>query len=180
KHWAVELSAATFWLEDLLRWRTFLYHNYLAALDFQARCESLFVAAEKEHSNYTPESSMSQFPAGVLGLNSKGNYYEIERQAERLFSMPADRLFALEENKGVTPNALWVPPAGRELFLQLRAALSADNQKTWDLAARTPYQHSYLVNLLFRARTAELADDLTTVLRQFDAHNPHATVNELM
>ena len=42
---------------------------------------------------------MSQFPAGVLGLNSKGNYYEIERQAERLFSMPADRLFALEENK---------------------------------------------------------------------------------
>jgi hypothetical protein len=75
---------------------------------------------------------------------------------------------------------LWVPPSGRELFLQLRSVLSADNQKTWDLAARTPYQHSYLVNLLFRARTAELVDDLTTVLKKFDAHNPHATVNELM
>ena len=69
---------------------------------------------------------------------------------------------------------------GRELFLQLRSVLSADNQKTWDLAARTPYQHSYLVNLLFRARTAELVDDLTTVLKKFDARNPHATVNELM
>src|SRR5439155_6494852 len=25
QHWARELAAATFWLEDLLRWRTFLF-----------------------------------------------------------------------------------------------------------------------------------------------------------
>jgi hypothetical protein len=179
KHWANELAAAAFGLEDLLRWRNFLYKNCLAALDFQARCESLFAASKKEHLSYTPEL-MTQFPAGVLGLNGKGNYYEVERQAERLFSMPGDRLFALQDHKDLTPNDQWVPPANRELFVQLRSALSPDNRKTWDEAARTPYQHSYLINLLFRARTAELVDDLTAVLKKFDERNPHATVNELM
>ena len=123
---------------------------------------------------------MSQFPAGVLGLNGKGNYYEVERQAERLFSMPADRFVEIAENKHLTPNSVWMPPARARALLQLRSVLSADNQKTWDLAARTPYQHGYLVNLLFRARTAELVDDLAAVLKKFDARNPHATVNELM
>ncbi len=169
KYWATELAAATFWLDDLMRWRHFLYENLLAALDFQAQCESLFVAAEREGLDYKPESTMSQFPAGVLGLNGKGNFYEVERQAEQLFSMPADRLFAIEQSKQLRPSALWVPPTAREMFLQLRSVLSADSQITWDLAARTPYQHGYLVNLLFRARTAELVDDLATVLKKFDA-----------
>jgi hypothetical protein len=180
QHWAQELAAAAFWLEDLLRWRSFLYTNHLAALDFQARCQTLFESAEKEHSEYKPDSTMSQFPAGVLGLNGKGNLYEVERQAERLFSMPADRLIEIAENKHLTPNSVWLPPGAREAFLQLRSVLSPENQTTWDLAARTPYQHSYLVNLLFRARTAELVDDLAEVLKKFDARNPHATVNELM
>jgi hypothetical protein len=180
KYWAAELAAATFWLEDLLRWRSFLYKNQLAALNFQARCESLFVAAEHEHLDYKPETTMSQFPAGLLGLNGKGNYYEVERQAEQLFSVPAERLLAIEENKPVTPNVLWVPPTSREVFLRLRSALSANNQNTWDLAARTPYQHGYLVNILFRARTAKLVDDLTAVLKTLDARNPHANINELM
>jgi hypothetical protein len=178
--WSRELAAATFWLEDLLRWRAFLYKNYLTALDFQAQCESLFVAAENQKLEYKPDSTMSQFPAGVLGLNGKGNFYEIERQAERLFSMPADRLVEIASNKHLTSNSVWMPPASREGFLQLRSVLSPDNQKTWDLAARTPYQHGYLVNLLFRARTAELVDELAAVLKKADARNRHATVNELM
>jgi hypothetical protein len=180
RHWARELAAASFWLDDLLRWRRFLYQNHLAALNFQAQCESLFVAAEKERLDYKPDSTMSQFPAGVLGLNGKGNLYEIERQAERLFSMPADRLVEIASNKHLTPNSVWVPPAARDVFLQLRGSLSEDNQKTWDSAAHTPYQHGYLVNLLFRARTAELIDEMAAVLKNFDARNPHATVNELM
>jgi hypothetical protein len=157
-----------------------LYKNHLAALDFQARCETLFAAAEHDRVVYNPQSTLSQFPAGLLGLNGKGNLYEIERQAERLYSMPADRLLAISENSHLGENAEWVPPTARQVFLQLRSVLSPNNQKTWDLAARTPYHHGYLINLLFRARTAELVDDLATVLKKFDARNPDANVNDLM
>ena len=151
KYWATELAAATFWLEDLLRWRAFCTRIIWPLWIFRRGASALFVAADQEHLEYKPESTMSQFPAGVLGLNGKGNFYEVERQAERLFSMPADRLLAIEENKHSSPNCAVGAACVREMFLQLRTVLSADNQKTWDLAARTPYQHSYLVNLLFRA-----------------------------
>jgi hypothetical protein len=49
---------------------------------------------------------------------------------------------------------------------------SVDNQKSWDLAARTLTSDGYLTNLLFPPRTAELVDDLATVLKKFDARNP--------
>ena len=57
---------------------------------------------------------MSQFPAGVLGLNGKGNYYEVERQAESLFSMPAERFAEISANKHVTSGSVWVPPSSRK------------------------------------------------------------------
>jgi hypothetical protein len=180
RHWARELAAATFWLEDLLRWRSFLYRNHLTALDFQAQCEAVFASAELQHAKYDPEMTLSQFPAGMLGLNGKSDYYEVERQAERMFSMPPDRLAEPEHHKHLTPSAVWVAPESRDAFLQLRSVLSPDNQKTWDLAAQTPYEHGYLEDILFRARTAELVDNLQAVLQTFDARNPRASVDELM
>jgi hypothetical protein len=180
KHWSAELAAAAFWLEDLLRWRGFLLKNHLAALDFQARCESLFLAAEQNHLNYMPDGTLSQFPAGVLGLNGKSNYYEVERQAERIFSMPADRFLEISDNEHWTQGSVWMPPASREVFLKLRTVLSEENQKTWDMAARAPFEHSYLVNMLFRARSADLVDDLATVLKKFDARNHQARMGELL
>jgi hypothetical protein len=178
--WARELAAATLWMDDLLRWRSFLYQDFLTALDFQARCESLFDSAESRPEKYDPESTPSRFPAGVLGLNGRNNYYEVERQAERLFSMPADRLAELEHNGHRTPGSAWVPPEERDAFLQLRSVLSPDNQRTWDLAGESPYEHAFLVNMLFRARSVGTLHDLQTVLKACDAHNPRADVGALM
>jgi hypothetical protein len=180
KHWAGELASAAFSLDDLHRWLGFLVENHLAALEFQQKCESLFLAADELKKPYDPQSTISQFPAGVLSLNGKGNYYEVEHQAERLFSMPAERLAEIAENRHLTPGSLWVLPGERECFLKLRSALSPENQKVWESAAHEPYQHSYLVNMLFRADHADTDDDLYAVLRRFDAVHPHATSGELM
>jgi hypothetical protein len=180
RHWARELAAATFWLEDLHRWRNFLHRDFLAALDFQARCESLFAAAELQHAKYEPDGSISQLPAGVLGLNGTGNFHEVERQAEQLYSMPFERLAELDHHRHLTSGSVWIAPESREAFLELRSVLSPDNQRTWDLAAQTPYEHGYLANILFRARTVGLVYDLQAVLKTFNARNPHATVNDLM
>src|SRR6185369_10027618 len=84
KHWAGELEAAAFSLDDLHRWLGFLVENHLTALEFQDRCQTLFAAAELLNKPYDPQATVSQFPAGVLSLNGMSNYYEVERQAERL------------------------------------------------------------------------------------------------
>jgi hypothetical protein len=160
KHWSGELAAAAFSLDDLHRWLDFLVENHLTALEFQQRCETLFRKANDLHEKYDPSGTLSQFPAGVLGLNGKGNYYEVEHQAERLFSMPADRATELATDEQLTPGAVWGSPAVREAFVKLEAVLSPGNRKTWELAARTPYEHSYLINMLFRADHVESDDDL--------------------
>ena len=180
KHWAGELAQAAFSLDDLHRWLGFLVENHLTGLEFQARCEALFSAAEALHHDYNPDGSISQFPAGVLGINGKGNYYEVERQAEQLFSMPAGRFAALADDDNLSPASLWVPPTLRECFMKLERALGDSNRANWEVAARTPYQHAYLVNMLYRATNADTADELYQVLRKFDAVNPHGSVGELM
>jgi hypothetical protein len=68
----------------------------------------------------------------------------------------------------------------RECYLKLEGALSSDNRTTWEQAGRTPYEHSYLNCMLFRAWRADAADYLCTVLKKFDAAHPHASVGELM
>jgi len=114
-------------------------------------------------------------------VNGKGNYYEVEHQAERLFTtMPPNRASELATNEHLTPGSLWVAPAMRETFLKLEEVLSSDNRKTWELAARTPYEHSYLMNMLFRTDNVAADDDLCSVLKKFDAMNPHARVGELL
>ena len=89
-------------------------------------------------------------PAGILCVNGEENYYEVERQAERLFSMPPDRVDELLNNQHLTPGSLWVLPRLRSCFLKVQDALSPQNRRTWEEAAHTPYQHAYLMNMLFR------------------------------
>jgi hypothetical protein len=180
QRWAGELAAAAFSLDDLHRWLGFLVVNHLAALEFQQRCATLFEAADALGRSYEPNATISQFPAGVLSLNSKANYYEVERQAERLFSMPEDRNIEVASGNYLTAGSLWVTPGVRETYLKLQAVLSPENRQTWDVAARTPYEHSYLINMLFRAAHADTADDLCAALKKFDAPNPHAKVQELL
>ena len=92
QRWAGELATATFSLDDLHRWLGFLVENQLAALEFQGRCKTLFGLVDARRTPYNPEKTISQLPAGILCANGKENYYEVERQAERLFSMPPDRM----------------------------------------------------------------------------------------
>jgi len=73
-----------------------------------------------------------------------------------------------------------VAPALRECFLKVESGLSAKNRETFDLAARTPFEHSYLANMLYRAWTADRAAALCVVLERFDHNYPSATMNQLM
>jgi hypothetical protein len=180
RHWAGELASAAFSLDDLHRWLDFLVQNHLTALDFQGQCATLFDSPAVQNMKYDFNSSISNFPAGILSLNGLGNYYEVERQAERLFSMPSDRFAEIQTNDHLTPASLWVSPSVRECFLKLENVLSPPNQATWELAARTPYEHSYLTNMLYRAWSVDTADDLCAVLKRFDSLRPHASVGELM
>src|SRR5439155_4938668 len=101
-------------------------------------------------------------------------------QAERLFSMPPDRMKEISVNEHLTSGSLWVAPGVRECYLKLQGVLSSENRAAWDQAARTRYEHSYLINMLFRAGRAEATDYLCGVLKKFDSMHPHATVGELM
>jgi hypothetical protein len=180
KRWAAELASAAFSLADLHRWLAFLYDNSLSALEFQSRCTDLFRLVDARSADYDYLRTISILPAGILFSNGKGNFFEVERQAERLFSVPDDRLAAIYASPNPTPASIWIHPRLRPWFLKLQSALSPENKKTWEQAARTPYEHSYLINILFRTWKAGAIDDLSGALKNFDAVHPHATVQELM
>jgi hypothetical protein len=180
QRWAGELASATFSLDDLHRWLGFLTENQLVALEFQRRCQTLFERVDARQTPYEPQKTISYLPAGVLCVNGEENYYEVERQAERLFSMPPDRINELLNNEHLTPGSLWVLPGLRGGFLKVQDALSSENRRTWEEAARTPYQHAYLMNMLFRAISTDTIDELYAALKKFDAIHPRATVPEMM
>ena len=180
RRWAGELAGATFALSDLHEWLGFIVDNQLAALEFQRRCHSLFANAQQMNWPYEPTMTISKFPAGLLCQNGIANYYEIERQAERIFSMPADRIEELTDNEHLTDASLWIMPGSREAFLEMKSVLGPANQASWDRAARTPFHHSYLINMLFRSTHANTADEMRTALKKFDSITPNATVGELM
>ncbi len=113
-------------------------------------------------------------------MNGMSNYFEVERQAERLFSMPSDRISEIATDQHLTPASMWVPPGVRQCFLKLQDVLSTENQKVWQQAARSPFHHSYLVNMLYRADNADTANELCDVLKKFDALNPRAEVGPLL
>lgn len=180
QRWAGELASATYSLEDLHRWLTFLGQNQLTALDFQRKCTTLFKSADSKLNEYDPKTNISQFPAGVLCLNGIPNYIEVERQAERLLSIPKEEPKQVAMGSHLTAGSLWVPPELRETFLKLQGALTPSNQKTFAMAARTPYDHSYLVNILFRIMHAKKTDDLCAVLKRFDALHPTSKTPQLL
>jgi hypothetical protein len=180
QRWATEFASATLSLEDLHRWLEFLVANHLTALEFQAKCESLFTWATPLLPNYDPKMKISAFPAGMLTLHGMGNYLEVERQAEQLFQVPKERLAEVADQKLVTAASVWLPPRLREVFLKLEEKLSPANRQIWESAARTPYEHAYLVNMLFRATRGNMVDQLGVVLQRFSQNNPNATLGTLM
>jgi hypothetical protein len=176
RRWAGELAQAALSLEDLHRWLAFLVDDHLTALEFQRQCETLFSSAEALQLSYDVRSTVSQFPAGVLSLNALSNYYEVERQAERLFARPQ-----LGDLTGdLTPESLWVTPGLRGPFLELLSALGPENRKTLALAARSPFHHSYLINMLFRSTAAGSVAELGAVLKRLDPRNPRASMEDLL
>jgi len=180
RHWATELASAALSMEDLHRWLDFLVNNHITALDFQARCKDLFDHVTAEEKDYQSTGIVSRLPAGMLGYNGFGNYYEIEREGERMFSMPPDRVAEIATDEHLSAGSVWVSPGVRQCFLKLQSALGEENQRTWDQAARTPFEHSFLLNILYRVSQSDSAEQEATVLRAFDALHPHASVTELM
>src|SRR5439155_2403429 len=125
------------------------------------------------------KSNISEYPAGLISLHGISNYVEVEHQAEQLFSTPMEQRIQAASDRHLTSGSLWVAPEQRQTYLKLQAALSPDNQQTLNLGAHTPYEHSYLVNILFRTTKAHKIDDLCTVLKKFDSLHPRARVGEL-
>jgi hypothetical protein len=177
KRWSKELAAAAFALEDLHRWYAFLIANHLTALDFQQRCETVFASTQVAQPVYEPMRSISQLPAGVLGLNGIGNYYEVERQAEFLLGPPPEFLASAGF---VEPEAVWLAPHVRPVFIKAGSVLSSANRRTWARAAQTPYERSYLVSMLHRAADGDAVDQMCAALQRFDQTHPDATISELM
>ncbi len=178
--WTAELEGATFWLLDLHRWLDFLAADFLAALDFQRKCPEPFQRLDRAGDRYGIFTAASHLPAGMLTLHGRSNFLEVERQAERMFTMQADRIAALRRDRHLTSESLLVPPARREAFVAYLAALSPANRRTLVEATRTPYECGYLVNMLFRADSAEFVEGQCEVLRRFDRLTPQATVEQLM
>jgi len=181
QRWAAELYSAAFALNDLHRWLDFLLDNHLRSLAFQARCEGLFADCDGLFPDgYNGPSDDGGFPSGYLALCWVSNYLEVERQAERLFSISQEYLQATRQEAPLLRDALWIPPNLRGTFLQLRDRLSPANRATWVQASRSPYERSYLTNMLFRMSRTKAVDRLEAVLQRFDKAHPRATVAELM
>src|SRR2546423_10878224 len=69
KHWASELAAACFSLDDLHQWLGVVCGDQLAGLAFQKQCQGLFEWADTQIAKYDTSQQISAFPAGVLSLN---------------------------------------------------------------------------------------------------------------
>jgi hypothetical protein len=189
KRWADELAAAAFAVADLHRWTGFLLKNHLTALAFQAQCQELFDTSDDGYPDgYNPNRNITAFPAGRLGTGGMCNYIEVERQAEWLFRVPRE-YFALKvdgtpvvKDDGLpdVPAALWMPPRLRATYVALRGYLSPGNQAVLDAAAHSPYDRSYLANMLYRIWQAELVPQAGVVLQRFDKARPDATKHALM
>jgi hypothetical protein len=180
QRWAGELASASFSLDDIHRWFGFLVRNHLAALDFQSQCQEVFDLFDARGARYFPGETVCCLPAGFTYFSNLGNFFEIERQAERLFAMPPDLIPVLARNEYLTPHSLWVTPRLRRCFLEVQDTLSGENRQTWQKAVRTPYEHAYLLNMLYRTMATESIDELCAALKEFNTVCPRATVAELM
>jgi hypothetical protein len=180
RRWAHELSGAVWRIADLHRWTVFLSENHLEALRFQKLCRGCFEVADRLGTPYVVGATPSSLPAGLLTLHGRDNYLEVERQAEKLFSVSKELLAALQTDQPVTGPALLVPPLLRPTFLAYLAALGEANRSTLVRVTRTPYESSFLFNALYRATQAGTAAEQCEVLRRFDRITPRASVDRLM
>ncbi|MGD9645971.1 MAG: hypothetical protein AB7U73_09670 [Pirellulales bacterium] len=179
KVWGAELASAAFTLGDLHLWLAFLFENYLTALDFQQQCATLYAAADSQPAGYGTNTT-SYMPGGLLILHGDGNFLEVERRAEQMFSLPDEERVAIADTSLRSRGSLWISPAQRSAYLQLERALSAANRRVLRRAARTPYEATYLNAMLDRAERSETLDQLLLAARRFDATHTQATVPELM
>ena len=187
--WADELASATFALADLHRWLDYVVNNHLAAISFQARCKSLYLSCKATYSGqFVFDPTLSCLPGGRAGYCALRNCLEVERQAERLFRVPDDYLLhrldgaAEPRRDGVddVPAAGRMPPHLRSAFIGLRGHLSPAARQMWDLAARSPFNSSYLSNILYRTSTAGALDQLAVVLKRYDRAYAKPTQHGLM
>ena len=178
--WANELAAATFGLADLHRWLDTLLRSHLASLDFQGLYRDAFEYAENNGPTARGQQSGDlRFPGPVIAWGQ--NYLEVERQAEQTFGAPPVMTsLATYHDLSEAPAARWVFPEQRGAFLWLRSRLSPANRKTWDLAATSPWTHSYLAAVLYRAVLSETLDAVAIVLQRLDRVQPAADVEEMM
>jgi hypothetical protein len=176
RRWATELETAIFGLADLHRWYGLLLHNADQALAFQALTESLFLEMDPHYGGkYNPRIHIGRFPAGNLSLYGGDNFLEVERQAEGQFEPPP-------EWETVGGEGVQVSPPVRKLFLRILSALEGTaTASVWKEAAGRPYEHSFLINQLWRAQTAEFDKELEAqVLRYARRAGDQATVEGLM
>lgn len=177
--WAQELDAALFAMADLHRWLDLLLENNLASLDFQARCEGAFAWVDSLPGPKTPYRD-DNFPGSSMSFARACNYFEVERQAVRLFGEAATLSELVANGDRSVSAALWMPPHLRESFLLVRSRLSPASQVLWDKAAHTPFERSYLANMLFRASRAGVLDQMGIVLHRFEHAHPHPNVTDMM
>ena len=180
RHGSAELEAALFALADLHRWAEFLLSNHLEVLDFQAEHPEMSTWTDqtlRAHGRtYSFDVQKDGFAASALIYGLLKNLLEVERQAEQWFAPPAEWRTA-----GPAPGAeRWLPPSLRGSFTFLRGVLSPANREQWDRAAASPYERSFLANMLYRATRSRAVPDLAVVLRRFDRARPKASVPELM
>lgn len=180
QRWSVEFASAMFAMEDLHRWLGFLVQNQMAALDFQRESSLLFTGEGMKIPDYNLSVNLGDFPAGLLGLNGMSNYYEIERQAETIYATLSADFGAGMLSESPSLEAMWMPPGVRQPYWVMGQELSGTNRELWRRAARTPYERSYLVNMLYRASAAGTLESLATVLRRFDTIHSNATLGQLM
>ena len=180
RRWSRELAAAALWLADLHRWRIFLCENFRDALRFQALAREPFEAGTLDEAPYRYLAGPSNLPGGMLTLHGVENFLELERQAEMIFWVAPDQLAELEGDRHLTAESIHVPPAFRRAYLALAEPLREDNRRSLAAAARLPYEHSFLVNMLYRATAADTLPDVVEVLRRFDQLSPASTPEQLM
>ena len=180
RRWSRELAGASFQLADLHRWLGFLADNALACLRFQAQCAEAFEACDQAGGRYLPLSSPSNLPAGMLTLHGVENFLEIERQAEEIFAAPAGRGPELESDPHLSATSMLVRPERRAAYLAIESALGPEGGATLARATETPFDASFLHNVLYRAEAAGMLDAYKTVVRRAEQRGPVTSVERLM
>lgn len=182
RRWADELASALAALADLHRWLDYLVRSHLTALDFQARYKSLYESCNVTYPDTAPfDPLLSCLPAGEAGCAALRNLMEVEHQAEWLFKVASDRLVrrldgelaANANGADAVPAAGHMPQHLRSAFIRLRGVLSPAAQRLWDTAAGSPFDRSYLANMLYRITVAGALEQVAVVLARYDrAYRP--------